>query len=99
MSDVSEGAGIAGKVAPLVDRSRCEAKGDCVRVCPYGVFEIRALGDSDRSALSLRGRLKSWFHGGKQAYVINPLNCHACRLCVASCPEQAIVLRPVAQAE
>ena len=33
--------GEPGKVAPVVDRNRCEGKEDCVRVCPYDVFEIR----------------------------------------------------------
>ena len=32
-----------GKIAPFVDRNRCEGKEDCVRVCPYDVFEIRKL--------------------------------------------------------
>ena len=86
--------GQSGKTAPVVDRDRCEGKAQCARLCPYGVFEIRVLAAADRAALSLRGRLKAWAHGWKQAYVANPANCHACRLCVQSCPEQAIALRP-----
>jgi NAD-dependent dihydropyrimidine dehydrogenase PreA subunit len=82
-----------GKVAPVVDRHRCEGKAACARLCPYGVFEIRSLASDERAVLSLRGRLKAWAHGWKQAYVVNPSNCHACRLCVESCPEQALELR------
>ena len=86
-----------GKVAPVVDRNRCEGKAECARLCPYGVFEIRKLAAEDRAALSLRGKLKAWAHGWKQAHVANPGNCHACRLCVESCPEHAIALRPYAK--
>ncbi len=88
-------AEVAGKVAPFVDRNRCEGKSDCVRVCPYGVFEIRQLSPEDRAALSLIGKLKSWVHGGKQSHVINTGNCHACRRCIDACPENALELRPL----
>jgi NAD-dependent dihydropyrimidine dehydrogenase PreA subunit len=87
--------GIPGKVAPVIDRNRCEAKEDCVRVCPYDVFEIRKLEPTDRAGLSLVGRLKAWAHGGKQAYVIRPAACHACQLCIDACPEDAIRLAPL----
>lgn len=84
----------AGVVAPQIDRNRCEAKADCVSVCPYGVFAIQDLQPGDRSALSFRGRIKAWAHGGRQAYVVQPENCHACRLCLSACPENAIALAP-----
>ncbi|MDA1118713.1 MAG: ferredoxin family protein [Proteobacteria bacterium] len=88
-------AEVSGKFAPFVDRNRCEGKQDCVRVCPYGVFEVRKLSPADRAMLSLIGKLKSWVHGGKQSYVIDPDNCHACRRCIDACPENAIELRPL----
>jgi 4Fe-4S ferredoxin len=84
----------SGKVAPFVDRNRCEGKAECVRVCPYGVFQIRKLAPEDRSPLSATGKLKAWMHGWKQAYVVDPANCHACRRCVDACPEDALELRP-----
>lgn len=83
------------KVAPVIDRNRCEGKADCVRVCPFEVFQIHVLGKEQRRALTLRGRLKAWAHGGRQALVVNPQACHACRLCVAACPEKAIRLAPL----
>ena len=86
---------LPGKVAPVVDRNRCEGKAECLRLCPYGVFEIGSLAAEDRAALSLRGKLKAWAHGWKQARVAHPENCRACRLCVENCPEQALVLRPL----
>lgn len=82
----------AGVFAPVVDRSRCEAKDDCVRVCPYDVFEIRQLSADDKRALSLIGRLRSWAHGGKQAFAVRAEDCRACGLCVEACPEAAISL-------
>ena len=82
----------AGLFAPVIDRNRCEAKEDCVRVCPYGVFEIAALSAEDKRALSLVGRLKAWAHGGRQAFATNASACHGCGLCVEACPESAIRL-------
>jgi 4Fe-4S ferredoxin len=32
--------GTPGKVAPAIDRNRCEGKEDCVEVCPCDVFEM-----------------------------------------------------------
>jgi ferredoxin len=39
------------KLVPLVDFSRCEAKGPCAEVCPYDVFEIRKIERSDYARL------------------------------------------------
>jgi len=84
---------VAAIVVPVIDRNRCEAKEDCVRVCPYDVFEVRPLGLAEKATLNLSGRIKAFFHGNRQAFVVQPDECHACRLCVAACPEQAITLR------
>ena len=82
-----------GRVVPVIDRNRCEAKADCVRVCPYGVFAISRLDESERASLSFLGRLKARFHGWEQAFAEHPDQCHACGLCVSACPEKAISLR------
>ena len=84
--------GQPGRVVPVIDRNRCEGKEDCVRVCPYDVFEMGVLSVDDKATLSLFGRLKAWAHGNRQAFVVNPGACHACQLCVAACPETAIRL-------
>jgi NAD-dependent dihydropyrimidine dehydrogenase PreA subunit len=76
----------------VVDRNRCEGKQECVRVCPYGVFEIRRLAAEDRALLSLPGKLKAWAHGNRQAFVVRPADCHACQLCIKACPEHALRL-------
>lgn len=83
-----------GRVVPVVDRSRCEAKGPCVKVCPYGVLAIRPLGPAEKAGMSLLARAKAWAHGNEQAFVVRPDACHACGLCVTACPEDAIKLRP-----
>lgn len=49
-----------GRVAPLIDRNRCEGKADCVRVCPYDVFEMGTLDGEDRRGLSFLGKLKAF---------------------------------------
>jgi NAD-dependent dihydropyrimidine dehydrogenase PreA subunit len=80
---------------PVVDRNRCEAKQDCVAVCPYDVFAVRVLTAVEREGVSLRGRLNLLVHRGRQAVVVAPEECHACGLCVAACPERAIHLTPL----
>jgi 4Fe-4S ferredoxin len=80
---------------PVVDRNRCEAKEDCVVVCPYDVFEVKVLSGDERAGVSLRGRLNLIVHRGRQAVVVAPEKCHACGLCVTACPERAIRLTPV----
>lgn len=83
----------AGTALPVIDRNRCEGKEDCVVVCPYDVFEVRRLTEEERAGMSLLGGLKSWAHGYRQAVVVKPMDCHACGLCVRSCPEKAIKLQ------
>lgn len=98
MPDNSMCSDSSGRFVPLVDRNKCEGKADCVRVCPFSVFEIRPLNKDEKSNLSLRGRLKAWAHGNKQAFVVKPDECHACNLCVKSCPENALSLVKSSQA-
>ena len=82
----------AGVFAPVVDRARCEGKEDCVRVCPYDVFEVRRITHADFAALGFMGKLKSRAHGRQTAYTPRADACHACALCVSACPEKAITL-------
>jgi 4Fe-4S ferredoxin len=84
-----------GRLVPVIDASRCEAKEECVRVCPYDVFTVRKLSEPERAALGWLVRFKVFVHGGKQAFVTRPDDCHACGLCVSACPEKAIQLRAV----
>ncbi|MBB6251317.1 4Fe-4S dicluster domain-containing protein [Nitrospirillum iridis] len=81
-----------GVIIPRIDRNRCEGKDDCVRVCPYDVFEIAVLPAAERADLSLAGRLKGFFHGYHQAFAVRADQCRACGLCVSACPERAITL-------
>jgi NAD-dependent dihydropyrimidine dehydrogenase PreA subunit len=85
----------AGVVVPVIDRNRCEGKSDCVRVCPFHVFELGKLTAELRGGLNILGRLKAWAHGNVQAFVVNGTACENCGLCVAACPEHAITLTAV----
>jgi 4Fe-4S ferredoxin len=85
-------------LAPVIDRNRCEGKEECVRVCPYQVFEIARLTPDQRATLSMAGRMKSFFHGNRQAFAVRAEHCHACGLGVTACPEKAIKLAPVRDA-
>jgi len=81
-----------GSFLPVVDRTRCEAKGDCVLVCPYDVFQVRRIEPQDFAALGFFSRLKVLAHGKKTSYTPNAAACQACGLCVVACPEDAIAL-------
>ena len=84
-----------GGFVPVIDRSRCEGKENCVQVCPYSVFETRQLNDRVKHGLPLGVRLKAWAHVNRQAFAVDARNCHACGRCVSVCPERAIkLLRP-----
>lgn len=78
----------------VVDRGKCEGKGDCVEVCPYGVFQVSRIADADYAQLGLLGKLKSLAHGKKTAYTPNLAACQACGMCVVACPEHALELVP-----
>jgi NAD-dependent dihydropyrimidine dehydrogenase PreA subunit len=87
-----------GKLAPLVDRARCEGKTECVKVCPFDVFEVRRIDDADFARLGVLGKLKSLAHGRKTAYTPRASACEGCGKCVAACPEKAIRLVPADRA-
>ncbi len=48
-----------GKLIPVVDFSRCEAKGPCVEVRPYDVFEIRKIESTDYKNLVFLSKVKN----------------------------------------
>jgi NAD-dependent dihydropyrimidine dehydrogenase PreA subunit len=77
---------------PVVDRNRCEAKHDCVDVCPEDVLEVRSIDANDFKGLSLLGKVKSIAHGRRSAYTPRADRCLACGLCVVACPEDALTL-------
>jgi NAD-dependent dihydropyrimidine dehydrogenase PreA subunit len=87
-----------GLVIPVIDPMRCEAAGACVPICPYNVLAIRAVTAAEKSRLPIVGRIKLFVHGGKQAFALDPDNCHGCGLCVQACPEKAIRLQRLSKA-
>lgn len=92
MADTASCKQAPGVIVPRIDRNRCEGKDDCVRVCPYDVFEIGVLPAAERGDLNLGGRVKGFFHGYRQAFAVRADQCRACGLCVSACPEHAITL-------
>ena len=82
----------AGMLMPIVDFNKCEAKGPCIDVCPYDVFQMQKIDKQDFSGLSFIGKIKTLAHGSEKAYIIKPMECHSCGLCVTACPEKAIKL-------
>lgn len=82
----------AARWEPAVDRNKCEGKSDCVDVCPYSVFELGTLTDSEFAALTTLGRLKARRHELRTSRTPRAESCRACGLCVVACPEDAITL-------
>ncbi len=77
---------------PVVDQSKCEAKGQCVAVCPENVFELRPRTSEEINGLTFMGKFKARIHNN---IVGSPLHidlCKSCGDCVVSCPEKAIRL-------
>lgn len=85
-----------GVFSPVIDRNRCEGKGDCVEVCPKSVFTLGVLPVPERKNLSWIGKVKGFAHGWKQVFIPDIDVCEACGHCVAACPEKAITLARVA---
>jgi 4Fe-4S ferredoxin len=83
----------AKNLEPVIDRTRCEGKADCVTACPEQVFDIRVVSLEERELLPFVARMKLWVHGGKQAYASRATDCESCGACVTACPEKAITLR------
>jgi len=81
-----------GAFVPVIDRNRCEGKEDCVAACPYQVFTVDVLPREARGALSIKGKVKGFAHGWRQAFAARAEACQACGKCVAACPEKAITL-------
>jgi len=82
-----------GYMVPVIDPTRCEAKGPCVPICPYDVLAIRPVPSEEKVMLPFTARLKLFVHGGKQAFALDPDACRGCGLCVQVCPEKAIKLK------
>jgi 4Fe-4S ferredoxin len=82
-----------GAIVPIVNLKRCEGKGDCAKVCPENVFQVRRIEQADYRSLGALHKLKLRVHGMQVAYTPNADACRNCGLCVAACPEHAITLR------
>ena len=87
-------AATPGSWGPVIDHGRCEAKGDCVVVCPNDVFEVRRIEVDDFAVLGPFAKLRVLAHRRQSAYTPNLGQCRACGLCVVACPEGAITLAP-----
>jgi NAD-dependent dihydropyrimidine dehydrogenase PreA subunit len=86
--------GLPGSWLPVIDHARCEAKRDCVRVCPVDVFDVRRIDETDFAVLGALGKLRSRAHRRMTAYAVRAEDCTGCGACVTACPEVAVTLVP-----
>jgi NAD-dependent dihydropyrimidine dehydrogenase PreA subunit len=91
-SPVSQCQPETGVVVPVIDRSRCDGKQDCVAVCPFDVFAMQRLTAGDTMWLAVSAKKRQKLVGAWQAFTPGADRCHACNLCVVACPEDAIRL-------
>jgi len=82
----------AGKLRPMVDPAKCEAKADCVAVCPVAVFRVERIRPEVFRRLPATAKLKVWVHGMSTAETPNADACLGCGLCISACPERAVRL-------
>ncbi len=82
-----------GRWIPIVDRTKCEGKEDCVVVCLYDVFQLGTLTEAEYGALGIVGRMKARAHDRRTSRTPHADACRACGLCVVACPEKAIRLQ------
>jgi len=81
-----------GKLRPVVDPGKCEAKAACDAICPVDVFAIERIRPDVFRSLPVVSKLKVWVHGMKTAETPNAAACLGCALCISACPESAIRL-------
>ena len=77
---------------PVTDHGRCEAKRECVAVCPNDVFEVRRMDVVDFRSLGMLGKLRTTAHRRMTAYAVRAQDCNECGECLTACPEDAITL-------
>lgn len=82
----------AGKLRPVVDPAKCEARADCVAVCPVAVFRVERIRPEVFRQLPATAKLKVWVHGMSTAATPNADACLGCGLCVSACRERAVRL-------
>jgi len=77
----------------VVNHKRCTACGDCQKVCPQGILEIRKLTSAEKQKMNLFQRLDCYCHKNNTLDVIDPDKCLGCGFCIKACRHRAIFLK------
>jgi 4Fe-4S ferredoxin len=61
---------------PIVDFNKCSGAGLCIPACPFDVFELKLINETDKKGLYRVGKFKIKFNS-KKAYVVQADLCNA----------------------
>jgi len=94
--------GVAEKI-PVVDMDKCTQCNKCATICPHAVIRpfLTSPGELKAAPASFDSRRAQ----GGNAYAglnfriqVSPLDCTGCEVCVTSCPDNALAMKPIAEA-